>query len=662
MLKRATTVVLIVTLMFSYQQAEAFSLKKFFNNIFEKSTVTNQLPLSANALDATSPKSLEPQIIETETTTETVTESTTKEIVSTPTDVVEPVVTTFKVLKYGMTNDKDVAMMQLKLIKLGYLKEGNATGNFASLTLAAVQMFQKAYGLTVTGIVDEKTSQTIDRALIQSPKPSPSTTILPIVTLADPSLTISISSSTPHTQYLPAGATDVKFVEYDLKATNGDITVVQLLVSGTGYGSFNILRNLKLVGETGQFGTTIPVPPGNGIPSNPYAYFNGSLIIPAGKTKKISIYGDIAASAPAGSVIVLQIAGNQVSSSGVQTSYSGQPTSNPFIVTTQSSPKILVLGGRNQNGTFNDVYSSNDMLVWNTASVNGATPKWTARGGIATAYFNNRYWVIGGDINTNDIWSSVDGISWTQSPAPDMTNYSEFQAAVVNGKMYIVGGRRANGNLPNQATVWSTSDGVSWQIEAANATFGPRNGYSLVGFDGKLYVMGGYDGITGGLGSQSSDVWMSNGLPQGCTTTVGYSTITGQSCSVTVSLGSTWTKIKENAIWGPLARAKALSYNGKIYLLGGEKMVGNFIGRSNKIWTSTNGVDWTQLNAMLPTVVTTANSIDITVANGKLWMSDNQLLNGSHNRLWSSTDAITWTLISTNTPWSPRYGYSMVGK
>ena len=63
------------------------------------------------------------------------------------------VTVTFPVLSYGKKNDDNVKVMQALLKGLGY--KVNLTGNFGKGTKAAVESFQEAHSLPVTGIMDE---------------------------------------------------------------------------------------------------------------------------------------------------------------------------------------------------------------------------------------------------------------------------------------------------------------------------------------------------------------------------------------------------------------------------------------------------------------------------------------------------------------------------
>ena len=93
----------------------------------------------------------------------------------TPTDEV----VLYRTLRYGHTG-ADVALMQSRLIELGYLA-GPSDGEFGSGTLAAVKAFQKANRLTVDGVAGTKTygvlfSDAAIRAEAATPTPTPTPT------------------------------------------------------------------------------------------------------------------------------------------------------------------------------------------------------------------------------------------------------------------------------------------------------------------------------------------------------------------------------------------------------------------------------------------------------------------------------------------------------
>jgi len=63
-----------------------------------------------------------------------------------------------EVLRYGTTDHQDVKVLQLKLRDLGY--NVSVDGVFGTVTLAAVEAFQRAHGLPVTGVVANLTFRT----------------------------------------------------------------------------------------------------------------------------------------------------------------------------------------------------------------------------------------------------------------------------------------------------------------------------------------------------------------------------------------------------------------------------------------------------------------------------------------------------------------------
>ena len=74
-------------------------------------------------------------------------------IMPAPTATPEPVVktVTYSTLREGMSDDDDVAKLQRRLIKLGYL-DGEADGDFGPKTTNAIKSFQNAVGMTADGV------------------------------------------------------------------------------------------------------------------------------------------------------------------------------------------------------------------------------------------------------------------------------------------------------------------------------------------------------------------------------------------------------------------------------------------------------------------------------------------------------------------------------
>jgi hypothetical protein len=144
------------------------------------------------------------------------------------------------------------------------------------------------------------------------------------------------------------------------------------------------------------------------------------------------------------------------------------------------------------DGTFtNSILSSPDGATW-TAPAPGTVPSGRVQPGAVV--YNNMMWIIGGYDGTNllnDVWNSSDGANWNlvlpNNPTPGPGQFTpRFGHTVVsyNGAMYVIGG--FDGILgPNGDTsdVWSSTDGVTWSQVTPAASFTPRNSHTSEVFD-----------------------------------------------------------------------------------------------------------------------------------------------------------------------------------
>jgi hypothetical protein len=78
--------------------------------------------------------------------------------------------------------------------------------------------------------------------------------------------------------------------------------------------------------------------------------------------------------------------------------------------------------------------------------------------------FNGKMWVIGGyDTNgvKNDVWSSADGITWTEATAAaPFTPRTQTQALVLNNQSCIVAGN--DGTRTHD--MWCSPEGTEWRL------------------------------------------------------------------------------------------------------------------------------------------------------------------------------------------------------
>ena len=145
------------------------------------------------------------------------------------------------------------------------------------------------------------------------------------------------------------------------------------------------------------------------------------------------------------------------------------------------------------------VWSSADGVEWRQE-----TPRagWSPRLAAGLVEHRGRMWILGGIENyyfgtdaslRNDVWSSADGVEWRQeTPHAPWSPRAYHQAAVLNGRIYVLGG----GNyVPNYCTtndVWSSADGVNWTCETPSAPWGRRLWFGSAVFRGRIWVLGGW--------------------------------------------------------------------------------------------------------------------------------------------------------------------------
>ena len=296
--------------------------------------------------------------------------------------------------------------------------------------------------------------------------------------------------------------------------------------------------------------------------------------------------------------------------------------------------KIWVMGGGGSGPErFNDVWSSPDGETWTESTPPGSARKitsgnnknwWAARYHHTSVVFDpdgrgERIWVMGGegDDRYNDVWSSTDGSSWTESTPPSNASKKtagtgknwwgarrSHTSVVFQDKIWVIGG--ADVDFDSLNDVWSSPDGSNWtQVDAA-ADWKARYYHTSVVFprDGagkKIWVMGGRDDASNKL----NDVWSSDngqtwGKGTGLTLNVtNASTVEykGRLWSLGDSEGRTkvflssadpatgWTA--ENTLPEAISQTQAVVFKNRIWLLGGD-----YGGtRTDKVWKMGPGTE-----------------------------------------------------------------------
>lgn len=188
----------------------------------------------------------------------------------------------------------------------------------------------------------------------------------------------------------------------------------------------------------------------------------------------------------------------------------------------QLGGELYLLGGWIWGSVTNEVWKTRDLVNWQYL---GDAP-WPARHGAAWLVHDRRLWVIGGDLY-DDVWSSPDGVRWTQeaSAAPFGKRYTP-NAASIDGRIVVYAGQSWNNGTwcdfvtPCTAEaprdVWKSVDGRTWQLATRQA---PWEGRGLIHgsavHHGEIFLIGG--GIKAVLPGEThsetiaefSDIWSS---------------------------------------------------------------------------------------------------------------------------------------------------------
>lgn len=181
--------------------------------------------------------------------------------------------------------------------------------------------------------------------------------------------------------------------------------------------------------------------------------------------------------------------------------------------------QILIMGGVVAGlGSVvgNDVWASSDSVNWTQLS---AAAAWPARKAFGAVVVGNTLYVMGGtnfgggSTVYNDVWSTTDGVNWSQVVATAAwSGRWGHQVLPFNQGMILMGGRDSTGAFLND--VWYSPDGATWTQLVVNASWSARYLFGAVVFNGKLWVIGGHDGsgsLTTVYSSPDGVTWLNTG-------------------------------------------------------------------------------------------------------------------------------------------------------
>jgi hypothetical protein len=234
--------------------------------------------------------------------------------------------------------------------------------------------------------------------------------------------------------------------------------------------------------------------------------------------------------------------------------------------------------------------------------------------------FNGSLWLVGngGTMARDDVWNSTDdGVTWTNVTA-GLTNGAAFgtrydhQVTVFNGELWVTGGYDGS-NFFSDA--WHSSDGVTW-TQASTGAFIGRSMHSAVVNNGRLYVIGGQSRFNGIL----HDVW-------------------------STADGVTWQQETAAAPFSPRTGASAVSYNGRIFLIGG--YTGGMSPVSNQVFSSADGANWIQVNGGNSSAPTRTGGASLVFDNRIWYLGGRDASMTQSNVVYYSTDGLYWAQAGT---------------
>jgi|GEM_PF-658660 len=178
---------------------------------------------------------------------------------------------------------------------------------------------------------------------------------------------------------------------------------------------------------------------------------------------------------------------------------------------------------------------------------------------------------------------------------------------------------------------------LNWISYSTSTIWGNRDSHTAYIFNNKMWVVGGLDAnnsIENGEPNYDkaiyfNDVWSTND-------------------------GINWTREIEHANFPPIRSVSVFEVNGKLFMLGGYSPDPKVYYKTG-LWTSTDGVNWTKENVVLPWKVREGQKV--------IKFKDQYLMIGGvnygtrerFNDVWSSTDGYNWSLVTKAAAWDPRW-------
>ena len=339
--------------------------------------------------------------------------------------------------------------------------------------------------------------------------------------------------------------------------------------------------------------------------------------------------------------------------------------SNPQIISGNSSElyslvpilsqyyvAITATNTENETTPLSKVYLVNNIVTgdpdpstWHEiiADTDDSPAHWEGRSTHGSLVFQDKMWLIGGrtanEAHIAEVWSSTDGYNWTEvNPSAAFGARREFVSMVHDGKMWVLGGDAADvsGGLTND--VWYSSDGDSWHEATEAASWHARDYFGGVAFasgatgSDEMWVLGHYTGDPRGIPGVEDHHYSTD--------------------------GSTWSSVSVSGL-PPSSFFPAITFNNAILIVGGYFYTNSAWSDSNTIYSSTDGVNWTELS--VNGSIWDARRVHTTlVYDDKLWVLAGY---SGYNRddYWYSSDGTQWhEVTASGSKWEARSVHTSV--
>lgn len=278
-------------------------------------------------------------------------------------------------------------------------------------------------------------------------------------------------------------------------------------------------------------------------------------------------------------------------------------------------------------------------------ALTGAKP-FMPRSGHQTVTFQEKIWVIGGygqftNLSDGDVWSSTNGIDYV------LENKNAFSQPVTDHTCVVFNNKIWLFDSSGLGDILSSINGKDWITEVEDAPFFARENHSVTVWNNKLWVIGGYEPYQDGASldiKEKNDVWSSED-------------------------GINWVLVTEDAGFPVRRGHSTVVFQNQLYLFGGS---GLDRGTStpyvrNDIWTSTDGENWTEVNATNLFEGRTGETAF--VFQNRIWLIAGRVLETNEtnpdnltyvpkNDVWYTEDGINWFKQAENLNFGARFNHS----